>query len=116
MDPIKKDVLREIIGDFAKEIAACKRPGPKPQKAVIEFRTEQKDGFEREVYYVPVGLLRYRKDNGRISSDVLHYEKEHGILDEKSEQAQKIIRGFLETLPLWARVFRAPLEFFVSFP
>ncbi len=96
MDPIKKDVAREIIDDFAKEIAACKRPGPKPQKAVIDFRTEQKDGFEREVYYVPVGLLRYRKDNGRISSDVLHYEKEHGILDEKSEQAQKIIRGFLE--------------------
>lgn len=96
MDPIKKDVAREIIDDFAKEIAACKRPGPKPQKAVIDFRTEQKDGFEREVYYVPIGLLRYRKDNGRISSDVLHYEKEHGILDEKSEQAQKIIRGFLE--------------------
>jgi len=96
MDPIKKDVAREIIDDFAKEIAACKRPGPKPQKAVIDFRTEQKDGFEREVYYVPVGLLRYRKDNGRISSDVLHYEKEHGILDEKSEQAQKTVRGFLE--------------------
>jgi len=96
MDPIKKDVAREIIDDFAKEIAACKRPGPKPQKAVIDFRTEQKDGFEREVYYVPVGLLRYRKDNGRISSDILHYEREHGILDEKSEQAQKIIRGFLE--------------------
>jgi len=96
MDPIKKDVAREIIDDFAKEIAACKRPGPKPQKAVIDFRTEQKDGFEREVYYVPVGLLRYRKANGRISSDVLHYEKEHRILDENSEQAQKIIRGFLE--------------------
>lgn len=96
MDSIKKDVAREIIDDFAKEIAACKRPGPKPQKAVIDFRTEQKNGFEREVYYVPIGLLRYRKDNGRISSDVIHYEKEHGILDEKSEQAQKIIRGFLE--------------------
>ena len=96
MDPIKKDVTREIINDFATEIALCKRPGPKPQKAVIDFRTEQKDGFEREVYYIAVGLLRYRKDNGRISSDVLHYEKEHGILDEKDERAQKIIRGFLE--------------------
>ena len=41
MDPIKKDVAREIIDDFAKEIAACKRPGPKPQKTVINFRTEQ---------------------------------------------------------------------------
>ncbi len=96
MEPIKKDIAREIIDDFAKEIAACKRPGPKPQKTVIDFRTEQKDGFEREVYYAPVGLLRYRKDNGRISSDILHYEKEHGILDDKSDQAQKIIRGFLE--------------------
>ena len=96
MDQIKKDVPREIIDDFAKEIATCQRPGPKPQKAVIDFRTEQKDGFEREVYYVPAELLRYRKDNGRISSDILNYEKEHGVLDEKSEQAQKIIRGFLE--------------------
>lgn len=96
MDPITKDAAREIVADFAKEIAESKRHGKKPLKAVIDFRNEQKDGIERDVYYVPVGLLRYRKDNGRISTDVQHYEKEHGFLDEKSEQAQKIIRGFLE--------------------
>ena len=96
MEPIKKDTAREIIDDFAREIAAAKRPGGKPLKDVIDFRNEQRDGIERDVYYVPIGLLRYRKDNGRISSDVLHHEKEHGILDEKSETAQKIVRGFLE--------------------
>ena len=37
MEPIKKDVAREIIDDFAREIASCRRPGPKPQKAVINL-------------------------------------------------------------------------------
>jgi len=96
MDPIMKDVSREIIDDFAKEIEQCKRLGKGPLKHIIDFRTEQRDGIERDVWYVPIGTLRYRKDNGRISSDVLHYQKEQGILDEKSEKAQKLIRGFLE--------------------
>ena len=96
MDYIMKNVEREIIDDFAGEIEKCKRPGKKPLKHVIDFRTEQRDGIERDVWYVPIELLRYRKDNGRISSDVLHYEKEHGVLNERSQKAQKIIRGFLE--------------------
>lgn len=86
---------REIIGDFAKEIAKRKKLGPKPAKCVINFRQEAQMGIERDIYYVPTELLRYRKDNGRISSDVLHYEKSHGLLDEKSEYAQKKIEDFL---------------------
>jgi hypothetical protein len=86
---------REIISDFAKEIARRKKLGPKPAKCVINFRQEAQIGFERPIYYVPIDLLRYRKDNGRISSDVLHYEKSHGLLDEKTVHAQKTIEGFL---------------------
>ncbi len=87
---------REIINDFAKEIAKRKKLGPKPAKCVINFRQEARMGIERDIYYVPLDLLRYRKDNGRISSDVLNYEKSHGLLDEKSKDAQDKIEGFLK--------------------
>jgi len=95
MDKHTKPVTREIIDDFAAEIEKRKQPGPKPQKTVIDFRNERKDGREREIYYVPIELLRYRKDNGRIASDVLHYEKLNGLLDERSAGAQKVIENFL---------------------
>jgi hypothetical protein len=91
-----KPVVREIIDDFAEEIEKRKTGGPKPTKAVINFRNELKHGIERNVYLIPIEILRYRKDNGRISSDVLDYERNCGVLDEKSEEAQKIIRKFLE--------------------
>ena len=38
---------------------------------------------------------RYRKDNGRISSDVEDYESRIGVLDEKDEKAQEILAKFL---------------------
>ena len=44
---------------------------------------------------MPVELLRYRKDNGRIASDVMNYEKLNGPLDEKDTDAQEIIGKFL---------------------
>lgn len=96
MGKITKSVIREIIDDFAAEIETRKEEGPKPTKAVIDFRNERRHGIERDVWLVPFGLLRYRKDNGRISSDILHYEKNYGVLDEKTEEAQKKIRKFLE--------------------
>lgn len=95
MDILTKAKTRDIIEDFAKDIAERKRLGPKPAKCVINFRQESRVGIERDIYYVPIELLRYRKDNGRISSDVLHYEKSHGLLDEKSTEAQSIIENFL---------------------
>lgn len=64
MPSIKTDAPRVIIEDFAKLIREKKiTKGPKPEKDVINFRTEKKDGRERDVEYVPVSLLRYRKDN-----------------------------------------------------
>jgi hypothetical protein len=95
MKTITKPVAREIIDDFADEIQSRKFPGPKPAKTVIDFRTDRKDGRERDILYVPIDLLRYRKDNGRISSDVLHYERACGKLVETDEKAQKQIEEFL---------------------
>lgn len=95
MDKHTKSAAREIIEDFVADIEKRKQPGPKPQKAVIDFRNERKDGIERDIYYVPVELLRYRKDNGRIASDVQHYEKLNGKLDERIAHAQKVLEKFL---------------------
>jgi len=96
MSKMTKLKTRAIIDDFAREIAKAKTKGLPPDKTVIDFRNERRHGIERDIYYVPIELLRYRKDNGRISSDVLNYEKAHGLLDEKSDEAQRKVRHFLE--------------------
>jgi len=96
MAKLDKESPREIIADFAKAIKDRKDPlTPKPAKTVIDFRNEHIDGREREIVYVPIELLLFRKDNGRISSDVIDYEKMNGPIDEKSTEGQEIIRNFL---------------------
>jgi hypothetical protein len=96
MEPITTNAKREIVEDFARVIREKKTQGAKPEKTVINFRTERIDGFERPIERVPLDLLRYRKDNGRIASDVLNYEKSRTLLDEKDKDAQEILRKFLE--------------------
>ena len=95
-DQFTQPHYRKIIEDFAREIMEKKRTGRKPLKAVIYFRNEHIDNIERDVVEVPIELLRFRKDNGRISSDVLSYEKNKEPLREESKNAQEILRGFLE--------------------
>jgi len=96
MSPLTKDSIREIIDDFAKDIARRKSEGPKPTTAIIDFRTEKRDRVERKVWLVPIELLRFRKDNGRIASDVISHEKTSGVLDESGEGGQKKLKEFLE--------------------
>ena len=96
MPSITKPSSREIIDDFAQEVREKRLKTVKPSKEVINFRTEVTDGSERDVWRVPIEILRYRKDNGRIASDVLDYERNVGVLDEKDENAQEQIRQFLE--------------------
>lgn len=95
MPKITLDTNREIVADFELVIREKLTDGPKPATAVINFRNEKRDNFERRVYRVPIGLLRYRKDNGRIASDVMNYEKLNGPLDEKDEGAQAVLGQFL---------------------
>src|SRR5947209_269899 len=96
MKKLTTDGTREIIGDLAREIKRRAHGGPKPTKTVIDFRTDRTSGRERDVYFVPVELLLYRKDNGRIASDVLSYERMHGKIVEASEEGQATLRKFLE--------------------
>lgn len=93
---ITKPIVREIIQDFASEIKKRKRTGVKPSFEVIFFREEHRKNIERPVYEVPIELLRFRKDNGRIASDIIGYEKNYGPLLEKSDDAQAVIREYLE--------------------
>ena len=86
---------RAIIEDFAKEIARRKTKTAKPSKIVIDFRQEKRDNYEREIVNVPLHFLRYRKENGRITSDVLSYERSHGPLRETDQEAQEVLGSFL---------------------
>ncbi len=96
MAQFTKDRTREIIEDFATEIKNRMRRGIRPSKGVINFREEKANGIEREIVEVPLELLRYRKDNGRIASDVMSYEREHlEPLDETKVETQNILFEFL---------------------
>jgi hypothetical protein len=95
MTRISVDTKREIVEDFAHLISEKKTEGPKPATSVINFRNEKRDQVERPVYLLPTSLLRYRKDNGRIASDVINYEKRNGPLDERDAAAQEILAKFL---------------------
>lgn len=90
-----QDKTREIVEDFAKAILEKKTTGTKPSKTVIDFRQEKEHGFERDIENVPLDLLRYRKENGRISSDVLSYERSYGELSEIDSEAQEILGEYL---------------------
>lgn len=95
MSRISVNAKREIIEDFARVIREKMTEGPKPAWAVINFRDERRNNVERPVVQVPIGLLRFRKDNGRIASDVMNYEKLNGLLDEKDVAAQVVLGQFL---------------------
>ena len=95
MSAITKDIPRPIIEDFAKEIRERKLSTAKPSKEVINFRTDIRIGFEREVFQIPIGILRYRKDNGRIASDVADFERTVRPLNEANQEDQDILAKFL---------------------
>jgi hypothetical protein len=86
---------RSIIEDFQKEIF-LKRSEANNPPIIIPFRTDVEDKRARPVWNVPIELLRFRKDNGRIASDVSDYEKVHGPLSESELETQKHLEEFLK--------------------
>jgi len=96
MSSLTTDTPRRIIVDFAALISEKKIPPKKPDEWVINFRNEQKEGKARKVFLVPLNVLRFRKENGRIASDILSYEKLCGPLREDTKEGQDTIGGFLE--------------------
>lgn len=95
MSDIKTDAHREIVRDFAEQIKQRTKRNIKPSKIVIEFRNERKDNCERDIVQVPTEVLRFRKENGRIASEVLSYEHNRRSINEASEEGQLKLKGFL---------------------
>ena len=92
---ISQSSVREIIDDFRQEILLKRWEAAPPSTAVINFRDDEKVRRERPVYNVPIELLRYRKENGRICSSVLSHERAVGPLNDTDQQAQDKIAAFL---------------------
>ncbi len=89
-----KNQCRVIINEFVNEINLHKMliSNNKP----IPFRDDIVTNRIRDKYKVPIELLKFRKDNGRIASDILTYERNKGSLDEVTDFGQSIIKRFLE--------------------
>lgn len=97
MSPLdRKDYLREIDDDFRRQIDLYKDDTSEPKKVIIEFRNDKTLQLARQVRQVPINILKFRKNNGRISSDLISYESQHGEIDESTTEGQEILRGFLE--------------------
>jgi len=93
MKKMSKRNQRSIVPEFALEICTHRKPTRAHEE--IFFRSDQKFDRARRVYLVPIEYLRFRKDNGRIASDVLTYEARKGVLNETSDYGQSVLRGFL---------------------
>ena len=90
---ITTDLKREIIKDFQEAIK--EKRIPTDQTAIMNFRNDILNKKQREIFSVDLNLLRYRRENGRISSSVLGYEKEKGFLHPDQGGAQRKIKEFL---------------------
>ena len=98
MERIQQDAPREIVDDFAKEIAEKRVETSSGEKTRINFRDGVRLNREEKVFRVPVELLRYRKENGRISAAVKSHEQTVGPLDPRDENAQKKLGSFLREM------------------
>lgn len=90
-----QDKTREIIDDFAQEIQRKKVEASPAESTRIDFRNGIAENREETVYKVPLDLLRFRKENGRISSSVKTHERMIGLLDRADSEAQSMLRKFL---------------------
>jgi hypothetical protein len=89
-----KNTPRDIIREFAEEIIKARTEIANVK--AIPFRDDKVNNKIRKAYKVPIELLRFRKDNGRISSDVLTWESSKGPLNELTDFGQATLRRFLE--------------------
>ena len=92
---ITQQKTREIIDDFAREIQVKQIEASPAESTRIEFRNGMAENREETVYKVPLVLLRYRKENGRIISSVKSHQRTIGFLDGADSEAQAILHKFL---------------------
>lgn len=85
---------RVIVDSLVEEINEFKTAVPGKTRSIF-FREDKRKDIERPVYKIPTFVLKFRKDNGRIASDIISYEKKHGRFEEATDFGQNIIREFL---------------------
>lgn len=95
IDKVDIEGARDIDEKMKKIIDKVKKKAGPPPTDVIDFKNELEERYPREVQLVPTKYLRFRKNNGRIIADVESYEREYGLLNEGSNDTQKILKGFL---------------------
>ncbi|WPU97876.1 hypothetical protein SNE26_17760 [Mucilaginibacter sp. cycad4] len=94
MTNISKNQPRPLIKEFAKDILNSRIEITNNEP--IPFRDDKVVHKIRKAYKVPIELLRFRKDNGRIASDVITWENSKGVINESTEYGQSLLRKFLE--------------------
>lgn len=94
---ITQQATREIIEDFAREIQQKKIAASPAESTRIDFRNGIAENREEIVFKVPLDLLRFRKENGRISSSVKSYERTTGPLIGTDSEAQALLHDFLRS-------------------
>ena len=91
--------IREVNIELKKIIDEFRKPAKPPAKAVIDFGNEINEGRERDIELVPVKWLKFRKDNGRIRSEIETLENINGYeLVEHLDETQDILRDKLKEL------------------
>lgn len=94
---INIDGARKVDDNYKAIIDSHKIQANPPAVDVIDYQNELRDRIPRPVYLIETKFLRFRKDNGRIMSDVLSYEKINDVnLDERRDETQELLREFLQ--------------------
>ena len=92
---ITQDATQKIIKDFAEEIRRKRVKVSPAETTRIDFRNGVAENRNETVYKVPLNILRFRKENGRISSSVKTRERMVGPLDRANADAQALLQKFL---------------------
>lgn len=93
---VKIDGARKVIQEFKAIIDKHSPQASPPDTWVIDYQNELIERIPRKVHLVETKFLRFRKENGRIKSDVKSYEIMNGVeLNEEEEETQKSLREFL---------------------
>ncbi len=89
--------IRPVIPHLKQLIDEEKVKATPPSKWVIDLKNELFERVERDVELIPTKHLKFRKENGRIKTDVESYEKTNNLeLVEDDDGAQAILKGFLK--------------------
>jgi hypothetical protein len=95
-DDKSSDSIRPINKTLKNRIEKLILEASPPTEDVIDFKNDLIIKRASQIYELPVKELKYRKENGRIKAEVESHEQQFGVLDEKSDETQKLLREFLE--------------------